>query len=266
MTPSPTSRRQHGPSPGEVRSHPAVRHYMLLSLSALFLVVVCLADRGLEWWGLLPALIGCLALLASWSPGPPLVLLLLAGLLNFPSPHLRWTSGSWPRFETPTLMDLVLCIAVLAYVVSQYRLLGLLRPLFPADSPRSDDAATASRRRSADLVNAWELALLALSLPVWTGLAILVWAWMTEKVLANVLLLDMSHQAWRTLRLIWVALALLAATGIISSYVRLTTAAPQESLLYLQDQCWRHTRREQGLLNRWLTWARLRAPRKKESL
>jgi hypothetical protein len=262
MNPSPTSRRRHVPPSGELRSHPAVRNYMLLCLSALFLVVVCLADRGLEWWCLLPALVGCLALLASWSHGPPLVLVLLAGLLCIPSSSSRWVYGRWPRFETPTLMDLVLCIAVLAYVVGHYRLLSLIRPLFPADSTRSDDAATVSRRRSADLVTAWELALLALSLPVWTGLAMLIWVGMTE----DVLVLGMSHQTWHTLLLVWAALTLVAATGIISSYVRLTTATPEESLLYLQDQCWRHTRREQGLFNRWLTWARLRAQRKKEPL
>ena len=59
---------------------------------------------------------------------------------------------------------------------------------------------------------------------------------------------------------------LLAATGIIVHYRRLTSATTEECLLYLQDQCWRHTRREQSSLNRWLTSARLRAERKKESL
>jgi len=57
----------------------------------------------------------------------------------------------------------------------------------------------------------------------------------------------------------------LAVAGITASYVRLASATPEESLLYLQDQSWRHTRREQGNLNRWLTWARLRVQRKKES-
>ena len=42
------------------------------------------------------------------------------------------------------------------------------------------------------------------------------------------------------LRLAWAGLALLAAVGIAVSYLRLTTATPEESLLYLQDQCWRH--------------------------
>jgi hypothetical protein len=247
-----------------LRAHPAVRNYILFCLVALFLLVVCLANRGLEWWCLVPPMIGCLTLLTNWSHGPPLVLLSLAGLLVVQSSRSRWNFDSWLRFQTPSLMDLILCIAVLAYVVGHYRLLSLMRPIFPADSRRPDEHAKANRHRSADLVTPWEVALLGLALPVWTGLAVLVWAWMTENEMEDVLPLNMPREAWRALRLVWAALAMLAATGILTSYLRLTTRTPAESLLYLQDQCWRHTRREQSTLNRWLTWARLRAQRKKE--
>lgn len=247
-------------------NHPAVRNYMLFCLAALFLLVICLAHRGLEWWCLLPPLIGCLALVTHWSHGPPLVIVSLAGLLGVAAPRARWIFGDWVRFQTPILMDLVLCIAVLAYVVGHYRLLSLMRPIFPADSRRSDEAAQANRRRSADLVTAWEVALLGLALPVWTGLSVVAWTWMTVDEMEAVLPLDIPRELWRGLRLAWLSLATLAATGIIANYLRQTSATAEESLLYLQDQCWRHTRREQSSLNRWLTWARLRAQRKKESL
>jgi hypothetical protein len=247
-----------------LRSHPAVRNYILFCLVALFLLVVCLANRGLEWWCLVPPMIGCLTLLTNWSHGPPLVLLSLTGFLAVQSSRFRWNSGGWLRFQTPTLMDLVLCIAVLAYVVGHYRLLALMRPMFPTDSRRPDELAKANRCRSADLVTPREVALLGLALPVWTGLAVLVWAWMTGNEMEDVLPLNMSREVWRALRLAWAILAMLAATGIIGSYLWLSTTSPAESFLYLQDQCWRQTRREQSSLNRWLTWARLRAQRKKE--
>jgi hypothetical protein len=41
-------------------------------------------------------------------------------------------------------------------------------------------------------------------------------------------------------------------------------APAEENVLYLQDQLWRITRHEQGVLNRWLVWARLRGQRRKE--
>lgn len=243
----------------ELRAHPAVRNYMLFCLASLFLLVMCLADRGLEWWGLIPALIGCLTLLLHYSHGPPLVLMSLAGLLGMPSPRSRWNSAGWSRFQTPTLMDLVLCVAVLVYVLGHYRLLSLMRHIFPTDPRRSRTGAV---RRAADLVKVWEMGLLGFALPVWVGLAVVVWTWLMEGVPP----LGMPREVWRVLRFAWAILAVLAVTGIVTSYLRRATASPEESLLYLQDQCWRHTRREQGSLNRWLTWARLRAQRKKETL
>ena len=77
-----TSRTDRGLSSHPPSKHPAVRHYTLFCLAALFLQVVCLADRGLDWWCLLPALIGGVALLAHWSMGPPLLLLSLTGLMH----------------------------------------------------------------------------------------------------------------------------------------------------------------------------------------
>lgn len=253
---SPTRRR--APSFRELRSHPAVRNYMLFCLAALFLMVLCLADRGLDWWSLVPALIGCLTLLTHWSYGPPLVLASLAGLLGVPGARSRWGYAGWSRFETPTLMDLVLCIAVLAYVLGHSRLLSLTRSIFPAGSSRSRASV---QRRSADLVHPWEMALLGFALPVWVGLAVLVWTWLMEGTPP----LGMPRAMGRVLRLAWAVLAVLATTGIVSSYLRRLTATAEESLLFLQDQCWRQTRREQGHLARWLTWARLRRQRKKET-
>jgi hypothetical protein len=240
----------------DLRSHPAVRNYILLCLTALFLSVVCLAARGLGWWCLAPALVGCLTLLTHWVHGPPLVLLSLAGLLSTTGSRGRWVSADWPRLQTPTLLDVVLCLAMLAYVVGHYRLLSLRRCIFPPDPPRP--YRDPLRRRSPDLVTGWETALLGLALPVWTGLALMTWVWMAGEETP----LGMPHELRQALRLAWASLAVLAAAGIAASYLRWATATPEESLLYLQDQCWRQTRHEQGSLNRWLAWARLRAQRK----
>ncbi len=262
-TPSPSPL---APRPSPLLNHPAVRNYLLFSLSALFLLVVCLAERGLDWWCLAPALIGCLALLVHWSHGPPLVLLCLSGLLVMAPLRSRGVHAGWPRYQTPTLMDLVLCIALLAYVVGHYRLLSLMRNIFPL--VRGRPLRDPSQRRSADLVTGREMALLGLMLPLWTGLSVLVWAaemmdiaTVPARQLQTAQTLDLP----RELGFLWAGLAVLAAAGTLAGYLRWTTATPEESVLYLQDQCWRHTRREQGILNRWLAWARMRAQRKKES-
>jgi hypothetical protein len=267
----PANRDPQSETVWELRSHRAVRNYTLFCLAALFLLVVCLANRGLDWWCLVPALVGCLTLLTHWSHGPPVVLLSLVGLMGLSgtysrwSPYSRWNYTVWSRFQTPTLMDIVLCMAILAYVLGHYRLLSLVRNIFPPDPRRRH--IDPSQRRSADLVSGWEMALLGLSLPIWTGLGLAIWTsgmidfsrysgrrWETASL----------QDLLRELGLVWAFLALLAAAGIAVSYMQWTTATPEEQLIYLQDQCWRPTRREQGLLNRWLTWARLRVQRKKE--
>lgn len=251
----------------QLRAHPVVFHYMLFCLAALFLMVVCLADRGMEWWCLVPASIGCLALLTNWNFGPPMVLLSLAGLLSITSPRSRGGYAGWPSFLMPTMMEMLLCLAVLAYVVANYRLLSLMRYIFAPDlrhvSRRSPPHP--SLCRSPELVQGWETALLGFALPVWVGLAVIVWAWLMRGSFENELPWGISRPIWRALQVVWISLAVLAVTGVVASYVRWTKATLEESLLFLQDQCWRQTRREQSNLNRWLTWARLRAQRKKEA-
>jgi hypothetical protein len=251
----------------ELRAHPVVRNYMLFCLAALFSLVVCLADRGLEWWCLVPSLIGCLSVLTNWNHGPPLVLFSLAGLLGVAGSRSRWSYAVWSRFSSPTLMDLLLCIAVLAYVSGHYRLLSLMSHIFPPELRHARGAPPDPlRRRSPDLINGKEMALLGFALPTWVALAVMVWEFVMKSAIWGELPLNIPLALWRTLQIAWASLAVMAATGIVAGYLRWIAATPEESLIYLQDQCWRQTRREQSSLNRWLTWARLRALRNKESL
>ena len=145
----------------------------------MFLLVVSLVDCGLGWWSLMPALIGGLALLLQWSLGPPLVIVSLTSLLLVSS-YYRRRYPYWARDQVPTMMDLLLCVAVLAYVIGHYRLLSLVRHVFPMDSRRPSNENEPARRRSVDGVDAWEMALLLLALPVWTGLSVVVWSWVME--------------------------------------------------------------------------------------
>jgi hypothetical protein len=249
MNPTPTSQ--------QLREHPAVRHYTLFCLASLLLLVVCLFERGLGWYCAIPALIGVSSLLMRWGLGPPMVLVSLTGLLvasPFRYPYQ-------PRLQSPTWLDLLLCVAATAYALAHYRLLSLLLHIFPPDSRRARETPDPTRRRSPDQVSATELVSLGMGVVTWTILALLVWTWMSK---SNETPLGMSADAWRVLRLIWAFLFVLTATAVVIAHRRMKRASPQECLLYLQDEVWRLTRREQSSLNRWLSWARLRGRKKKE--
>jgi hypothetical protein len=232
-----------------------VRNCTTLCLGALLVLVVVLVQDGLRWWSALPALIGTIALLAHWGAGPPLVLVSLAGLL-LSHERIRMSYTYWSRPRTPTVMELILCAAVFTYVAGHYRLLSLTRHVFPPDPRRRGRSAGLSRRRAARLVTSGELTMVLLASLFWTGMAVLTWLRLAEDRPR----LGLRPEVWRALLVVWALALAFAVVSVVIGYLRQARAAPEESLLYLQDQVWRETRREQGLVNRWLSWARLRGP------
>jgi hypothetical protein len=230
-------------------------------LVALLTLTVLVTERGLGWWGLMPVLLGAAALLFRWSVGPPLVLVTLAVLLTAQA-RFRLPQWAWPR---PTLAsDLGVCLAVLAYTAGQYRLLALTRHVQPPDTARRTQpgqgkaAAGEGPRRSPGSVGPWELPALLLMLPAWALLAAAVWV----RIALEEPLEGIPGVAWRALLLAWVFGLGLAVTAALFSYIDMGQAPRAEARLFLQDQAWRETRRDQARLNRWLVWARLRRQRK----
>jgi hypothetical protein len=246
------------PAEADDRSHPAVRNYVVLCLLALMVLALGLVDYAPGWWALVPVLAGAIALVARWNVGPPFVLLSLACILML--------QARWPRWRPPTLSlsstDIVMGGAVLAYVVGQYRLLSLVRQVFPRDTraPALPNARrqqggaqpAALQRRSPVVVSGRELIVLALSLPVWCLLAALAWKGLES---ADPLL-DIRPGVWQTLLVLWVGGLGLTMTAVVLGYLGWSGATPEASRLYLQDQLWRETRTEQGEVYRWLAWAR----------
>src|SRR5262249_59545032 len=142
----------------KVSTPDGVRFYAVMALLALLAASFPLLLRGLEFWALLPALLGALSLAARWRIGPipyllglfwlgladrvgvsPLELVpyLLGAVLridshgaaegNFPSP-------SRMRSALP-ILDMFLAVAVLLYVAAHSRFLSLTRHLFPPYPP-----------------------------------------------------------------------------------------------------------------------------------
>ena len=62
--------------------------------------------------------------------------------------------------------------------------------------------------------------------------------------------------------LLWVfGLLLVLAAGAVA-YLGQQRLTPEEAAMFLQDELWRQTRREQARLGRWLAWATLRRRRR----
>ncbi len=76
--------------------------------------------------------------------------------------------------------------------------------------------------------------------------------------------LDMTRGLWRGLLLIFLAGLTAAVLGGAAAYLGWSAAPAEEHQMCLQDMAWRETRREQNRINRFLTWARLRAQRRRE--
>jgi hypothetical protein len=181
-----------------------------------------------------------------------------------------------PRLARPDLMlDVILVSAFVVYLVAYYRLLGVTRSIFPIDYHRrappkvtkSSGAAKRGRvlepKRSAALIDARELGKLAPAGIIATVLAQYVLQWLQRRRsgndLASHLPLGINVQIRDN---IWHVLLLLGFFGVglmvvasVLNYMGLRRQSPAEAALFLQDQLWRQTRREQARLSRWLAWA-----------
>jgi hypothetical protein len=258
--------------------HPAARDYGLVCMGALTLMVAALVLRRPDPWVLLPALLGALGLMFRWRAGPVIVLLAVLLLLvawwlgtspgrifvyalgwvlwlvgRFRGRLPPWRTGPLSRDILPA-SDFLLAVSVLTYAAAQYRLQGMTRRLFPAK--RGEDAAC----RSPALVTGREvMRLLASAVACGVGAA-LFWRWLQGRSTD----LEISDPAWQGMLVGWLLGGgiLAAATGL--RYLALRRMSPAEAQLYLQDELWRETRREQRRLNRWLAWAWLRRRRREE--
>jgi hypothetical protein len=246
------------------RSRPAVRNYTLVCVGALLLVVVVLAVRGAGWPAILPLLAGGLAAALGWGSGPPLVLGCVAGVLLVRVRHRG--QGWFTGVPDAIALDLVLAAAVLVYAAAQYRLQSLVRNVFPVDPRRRPprrrrpDALPqppAEELRSPDLVPAGELQQMILSLLLLAGLAAILWQYLTGSVPP----LNFDPREWFLLVVAWAAGVTVVVAAAVTGWLRIDRAGPDEAMVYLQDQLWKQTRREQSRINRWLVWARLRRQR-----
>jgi hypothetical protein len=243
-------------------------------------MLVVLLELGLAEWSVLLSALGCICLLMQFRFGPPLLLFSLVWMLLSQTRGfdplgllLSLFRGGFvlPVRPAPQLVPfgMALAVAFLVYSASYYRLMSLTQSLFPVDPRRKrwSQSLKDSRpggevplleRRLSATVDSREIQLLVVSGVVWSVLGWLLW----ERLSAWRPQVNFNPVIWRALLLVWLAGMGLMLTSALLSYLKQALAGAEASAIYLQDQIWRETRREQSRLNRWLMAVRLRRQRK----
>jgi hypothetical protein len=254
-------------------AQPAVRAYMVLALAALAVIFSTQLEQGAGLGSLLVLLAGLLGVTARLHAAPLLFLLVLvAQQILWRVSHPGFHRGVAPP-SVLQVSDVVLCGAVLAYVMAHYRLQGLLGDVVPREPRRREGPPRwrfwryywlprpAPERRSRRGVSATEIPILLLTLPAAALGAQFIWAVLAPRWGP----LQLAPPVWRLLVLAWGLTVALLLVGTVLQQWRRRQMSVEEARLLLQDALWLETRREQGRINRWLAWARLRRRRQKES-
>jgi hypothetical protein len=255
---------------------PAARGYLLVCLVALLIITLQEMKMGFTVLTPLPLLAGAIGLLIRSSLASLLLLFALGGKI-FLEQQIGLGIIAWrfrPTENQVNPSDIILCGAVLAFVMGHYRMMGLIANVFPPDPRRRDGHAAKGgrfggpigevyQRRSTRLVGPFEWSLFVLALPVWPLLAQLLWilrprAWATP---------FLPMFLWRWTGLIgplWIVAGTLWVGSSLLKYWGRRGMTPVEGQMLLQDTLWHETRREQRRVNRWLAWERLRQQREEE--
>jgi hypothetical protein len=290
---------------GDEQAARGVRLYVFVCMVSATVIALVLIARDLETAALLPAVVGFVMPLLRPRSGAIWLLLslvwvgladqvgldpfglgvrVLAAVLTLiaRTPFIGMRRHPFPHLATPQpVLDALLCVAVVAYVASYYRLLSLTRHIFPIDRRRrvvkKDKKATLlpppaeEQKRSGRLVDAPEVGRLAVGVCAAVMLAHLLTAWLRDRHPGSDLWrltpigvqVQLPAPLWQLLVLLWLFGFMLIVAQAVIGYLGMRRSSPEEAALYLQDQLWRQTRREQARLNRWLAWAEKREARRR---
>lgn len=226
------------------------RHYQALcglALAAVFLIQLqqsSLAAPITLVANLLVVFIGTLGILYRVRLSPILVLVALA-VPQLIAQH-QMNQLFRPEFRFLDVGDVLVCMALLTYLIGQYRLHGLWFGVLPRDARQTPQA----QMRSAASLSAAELMGLIFPVPIFAMLA----------EFAALLL----KQPWtigelppRERQLLAAAWAILLAMFLGAHAFRYWRRAQMDrvsSMLLLQDVFWDETRGEQRGINRWIVW------------
>lgn len=279
FAPPPPDPSNSSPIPApNLWTDPVVRNYAIIGLAALGVYYLVQMENGGGIGTLLPVLVGVPGLLAGWTFSP-LLFLWLAGFFaidpdaTMTAGSLLGTAGPSRRLFTPVIQyetafqvtNLLTCLSVLVYLLAQYRLMSLVNHALPEPNlrrrrkePRPKPLTRPSSTVSANelpqaLLTAGGIVLIALIFA-----ELLYWLVVassdspSRRMSAN----EFHRRMWLGFigggGLLWLLLATLL------DYLRARQQTPEQAAMFLQDQLWWETQREQRRQMTWREWARRR--------
>jgi len=245
--------------PGIFNPQSQAFNYVLIGAVSLGALCMAQMQRGQsKELSLLTFLAGAAGIVVLLRLGPTVVL----GLVAIGEITKQWNWGFAFQAEFRPVFDfddVLLCMALLGYVASQYRLQALGRSVFsrderlafvrkPASMPPVEWQKFGNRKRAPGLVASAELMTLAISLVIWAVAAQVAWFWLARP--RNVL-------QWNE-RIVQLTIAVVSVvvgmtlTAWLLRHFRRRRMSHQEAALIMQDTLWNETRGEQRNVARWL--------------
>lgn len=254
------------PSPSELGNDPAVRNYVVLCLGSMIALLAALVLQGMGTSSLIPVLIGIMGVVTRWRAAPILVILSHSALYYVEMLGIYLTQQI-EVFPDVKVGDLLMAAAILCYTAGHYRLQGLIREILPREAQRPSrrmirehvGSTELPPRRSTAAVPPGEIGNVA-PLTAWVAAALLVWVFLLVPSPRLVGYYDV--RITRAFLLVWIVGVGLLVAGSLLRYLSARYLGRQEAMLWLQDQFWRETHREQRSVNRWRAWTRLRQHKK----
>ncbi|HEX4588768.1 MAG TPA: hypothetical protein VH120_02485 [Gemmataceae bacterium] len=228
---------------------PLANAYLLGGLAAIFILAGLLLQTSGRW-GLVPAMLGAAGLAFHWRSAPLLVMaaIALGQIAPLSLDDLPWfrVPQLFPRqtvLPSRLVIHVGVCAATLAYVIAQYRLIGLTVGLLPAEvrkgnPPREAAAGSAELGGALFTVSAVTIG----GFLLWRAIGVLRPWWGIEP----------AH--WRLGLLAWLLIGGTAVTAAVLGHLGWRRLSRVEAAIYLQDGLWHETRREQRRINRWRAW------------
>lgn len=231
-----------------------VLSYQALCLAAALAVFLLRSPHTHYLVNLLMLTIGVGAIASIMRIGPILYL----GVVTFSILLQGAFDQGWDDAGSTQASDILLSLAVLAFVAGHYRLQSLTHSILPVDRRRStavDGRWKIDRPvRSARLVTPNEIVTLLLTLPIWALAAQLAWLWLGREWEMPGIPGDLG----RLLVVLWLFGMGLLLTATVFAHWRRRQYDVVAADMLLQDVLWRETRREQRSINRWYSYGWIR--------
>ena len=233
------------------------RHYQAvcgLALAAIFLVQLQQSSLAMPITllaNLLMIFIGTLGILYRVRLSPIFTFLALAFPLLMERYHADQLFGAdFRNVRFLDVADVLLCIAMLTYMIGHYRLHGLRFGVLPADARQP----AADQVRSTASMNAAELTALIFPIPAFALLAQLAALALKQQWT----LIELPPRWKQFLALAWSLLLILFLAAHAFRYWRRLQMDRFTAQLLLQDILWNQTRGEQRRVQRWIVWKKLK--------